>query len=1050
MHTIRKFFPYLISVLLLCVVCGIPAHAEAVFVTSYAVGGYEDTDADVFAPQASTSRLFDLESRDWYLDGDYSRRRHRSAGGRIQLVAQVPDPAQMDEDEVTDGFTSFIMELDEATAGRFGTLAFGILAEDCDALGLSVDISVVTEEEELTARVRIEPDSWHMIYMDASLLENRITSMTVTVHYTDAMPAAVTLTKPYLSRNSPAGFDYAERVSANTWTTVSGTALIRSGRIKPDDNGQAMITAPLITTTRTVPGAAAYFEIHLSGVVSGNMTLGILYAGAAEEQRQTMKKVSLNASDGVYTIPVTADAEIISYSLAFDNMICEDDAVRVESLRVYGEGKAPVTGNSDIGTVESLTRSGSRVVFSGILERQAAALYSSHELHFYAIPGWCADDLSYAVDLGGIKITTRFQHTVDLSSFGAAAAADTFRFFAGIPTEDGIMTLSSPRYPDAPHVSVSTVSNMGLYAAASVGVFESNASNVMLELPLDELVQSSGGLEVPYTLLGASSDTGKFSAGGLRSLNLNEELLRTLDSEIDFYLSAGIRVYLRLTAASPVPGLTFGGTDCENYAVRATDNESRQMYAALIRTITSRWDGISGISLGRGVNYGALVGDTSLENAAVYASDLAEVCRITYNAASVSVPDVTVIVPYVEYMTDEDGETLWIPDRTLAVMLANHLDEIGSIPWVLMYCVDSTEDDLTSPVSLSRMLTDLELDSPAGLMLFWQPHPSDLTRQHLIHNAQSDAEPMDMSHFIASRFGELCAAGAGFRARAVFLSMANLPNGAGQTFYEYLKNESADDSGRYIYDTSAEDVFERPETDTEFVLWDFSDKHHTLGWIAGGGVSSCLTDYSSLFSVRDETGVTEYVRVLRAEVDLSGTASGAAGITMCNFDERLDFTGIDGMDFTVAVEQRDPTSVDPERSTVTLVFVIGTEDTRAEYYAKEVQCGEIRSFHCDLTGYDYLDAIDYVGVMVYANFEVNLDIAEVHVHSSALSEEEVLALLGEAEPEDTLDGDAYRLALILCAVVVVMSVAAVAAITRHENEEEMHSQELKHEQRSKP
>lgn len=1030
-ENIRKFFIYLIPFILLCTLCGITASAETVFVPSYAVPGYEDTDADVFAPQASSTRFLDIESRDWYLEGDYSRRRHRSAGGRIQLVAQL------DPDEAENGYTSYIMELDEYSAGRYNTIAFGILADNCAALGLSIDISVVTVDEELTARVRIEPNSWNMIYMDASLLESRITSMTVTVNYAGDLPESVTLTKPYLAKNSPAGFTYAERVSANTWNTIAGTAMIRSGRIRPDDNGQAMITAPLITTTRIVPGSAAYFEIHLNGVVSGNMTLGVLYAGAAEEQRQMMRKVSLNASDGVYTIPVTADTEIISYSLAFDNMVCEEDAITVQSLRVYGSGNPPIGGNSDIGTVESLTRTGSRVVFSGILERQAASVYSSHELHFYAIPGWHADDLSYAVDLGGIKITTRFQHTVDLSALGAASAADTFRFFAGIPTEDGIMTLSPPRYPDAPPVSVSTVSNMGLYAAASVGVFESNASNVMLELPLDELIRSSGGLEVPYALLGSEADTGVFSQSGMGSFHLNEELLRTLDSEINFYLSAGIRVYLRLTAASPVPGLTYGGENYANYAVSASGSESRQMYAALIRTLSARWDRISGISLGRGVNYGALVGDASLENAAVYATELAELCRITYSAASAYVPDVTVIVPYVEYMTDEQGDALWLPDRTLAVMLAHKLDEMGSIPWVLMYCVDSTEDDLTSPVTLSRTLTDLELESPAGLMLFWQPTVSDLTRQHLIYNAQADTEPMDMSHFIANRFGMMCAAGEKFRARAVFLSMANFPDGAGQTFFEYLKNESAGDSGRYVYDSVAEDVFARPETDAELVLWDFSDKHHTLGWIAGGGVSSCLTDYSSLFSKKDENGVTEYVRVLRGEVDLSGTASGAAGIMMCNFDERLNFTGIEGMDFTVAVEQRGLSSLNANRDTVTLVFVIGTEDTRAEYYAKDVKCGEIRSFHCSLADYPYLDAIDYVGVMVYSDFAVNLDIAEVHMHSSVLNDEDVQAMLGTAQPEETLDGDAYRLALILCAVVIVMSVAAVAALTRHENEETM-------------
>lgn len=1035
-----KYMRYLILLCLMCVFCGIAVSADAVSVPAYAVGGYDDTDADVFAPQSSSAaRLFDLGSGDWDLEGDHLRRRHRSKDGRVLMTAEISDPDEMDEPDeggLPEGYTSFVMELDEYS-GKYNTLAFGVLIDGCDGPGVMLNVDVVTVNEELTARVYVTPGQWSMIYMDAILLESRITEMRITVEYGGDVPDSVTLTKPYLSKNRPAGMRYAEQLSANQWNTVDGTALIRSGRIKPGDDGQAMITAPLITTVRTVPGATVYFEIRLDGVVSGNMTLGILYAGAHEEQRQTMKKISLNALDGVYTVPVKADAEIVSYSLAFDNMVCEDDAVTVQSLRVYGEGRAPVTGNADIGTVESIAREGSKIVFSGIMERQAAADFSDSMLHFYALPGWCADDLSYAVDLGGIKITTRFQHTVNLADSGASAAADTFRFFAGIPTPDGILPLSAPRYPDAEAPSVSGVSNMGLYAAASVGVFESNASHVMVEIPLDALIvqnhDAGSRVEIPYVLYGASSDSGVFSTGGLRTLSLDEDLLRSIDAEIDFYLSAGIRVYLRLTAASPVAGLTYGGKDSQNYAVRASDNEARQMYAALIRSLTERWDGISGIALGRGVNYGALVGDTSLESAAVYASDLAEVCRITYNAASVNVPDVMVIVPYVEYMTDGGEENLWIPDRTLAVMLANKLDEIGSIPWVLMYCVDSTEDDLTSPVSLSRMLADLELESPAGLMVFWQPDSGELMRQYLAYRSDPANEEMDLSRFIASRFGELCGVCADFRARAVFLSMANLPDGAGYAFYEYLKRESADDSGRYVYDGVTAEAVERPSHDAVVTLWDFSDKHHTMDWIAGGGVASCLTDYSTLFSEADPD--SEYVRVLRARVDLSGTASGAAGITMCKFDESLDFTGIEGMDFTVAVEQRNESAVNPGRDTVTLVFVIGTEDTRAEYYAKNVKCGEIRAFHCDLTGYEYLDAIDYVGVMVYADFEVYLDIADVNVHSSLLTEEDVRGLLGDAEPAAVVDRDAYRLALILCAVVVVMSVAAIAAITRHENEE---------------
>lgn len=1018
----KKLIPVLLAVIALFCLCGISVSA-AEDVSAYAVGGYADTKADVFAPAGAAVRMFDISISDWSIEGDRQRKRHREEDGRICMMCELPTSSKAEEEGGFLGYTSFLIELDEHPGSR-QTLVFGICIDGSEA-SVPVNIEVTAVTESISARVHVLPGEWNLVYMDAQLLDSRITGMRVMTEYGEDVPRSVSMTKPYLTRNRPAGLKYAERVAANQWTDVAGRSQIKTGWICPDENDRAEITAPLVSPIRRQAGTTVYFEIRLTDVISGNMTLGILYEGASEEQREYQRKISLNASDGVYTVPVKADAEIVSYSLRFDNIKCAGDGMYVDAISVYGEGKSPIEGSSDLGRVESITRRGSSVIFSGTMERSAAAEYDDSMIRFYAIPGWCADDLSFAVELGSIKMTTRYQYTADLAALGASSAADTFRFFAGIDTESGMVPLSHPRYTDAVRASVSGVSNMGVYGGEAVGVFESNASHVMVEVPLDQMVLGSGGMQIPYTLLGAAADSGTFSAGGTRTLRLNEELLRKLDSEIDFYISAGIRVYLRLTASSPVRGLTYGGKNALNYAVRATDNEARQMYAALIRTLCSRWNEISGIALGRSVNYSGLVGDTALDSAAVYASDLAEVCRITYNAASVYVPEVMVIVPYVEYMTDDTDASKWIADRTMAVMLADRLDEMGSIPWVLMYCVDAAEDDLTSPVTLSRMLTDLELESPSGLMVFWQPNPEELSRKHTLYSLESGQTDMEMSQYIAMKFGQLCADCTSFRARAVFLSMVNLPSGADYTFYEHLKKESAGDSGRFIYEKEADDTRILTEHDAVVSLWDFSESHHTMGWIASGGISSCLTDYSALFSEADPEN--SYVRVLRADVAQN------SGITLCNFDSTLDFTGIEGMDFTVAVQSPVPGAAD---AGATLVFVIGTEDTRAEYTAENVEYGEIRSFHCGFEGYDYLKAIDYVGVMIYADREVYLDIGEVHVHSSKMTQEEIAAVFGDAEPEETVDKDAYRLALILCAVTVVMSVAAITAITRHENEAE--------------
>ena len=1022
----KKLIPALLTALTVLCLCGLSALSvsAADTVLAYSTGGYADTRADVFAPQSggSTVRMFDISLSNWDVTGDRQRKRNREVDGRITMMCELPDPAKPDSEFA--GYTTFTIRLDEY-AGAHNTLVFGIFVEGEGPSDVPVKIDVITIGEEAAAQVYVTPGEWNLVTMDAEMLESRITEMRITASYGGEIPVSVSITKPYLTKSRPAGLKYAEKLSSNRWTAAEGNAQIKTGWICPDENGRAQIIAPLVSDVRQVPGAAVYFEISVEGTVSGNMTLGVLYEGASEEQREYQRKISLNASDGVYTVPVKADAPIVSYALRFENIVTDGDGFMVRSLRLYGEGKSGIPGNGDLGRVESIVRDGNDLVFSGVIEREAAAEFGDKNLHFYAIPGWSSDNLAYAVDLGSVKMTTRFQYTASPAALGAASAADTFRFFAGIPTEDGILPLSHPRYPDAQPSDPDSVSNMGVYGGASVGVFESNASHVMVEIPLDKIIVPSGGVSVPYSLLGATADSGVFSIGGTRTLRLNKDLLRELDGEIGFYLSAGIRVYLRLTAASPVKGLTYGGDSSDNYAVRVTDNESRQMYAALIRTLSARWNGITGISLGRAVNYSGLVGDNALDAPAAYAADLAEICRITYNAASRYVPDITVIVPYAEYMDGYDPDK-WIADRTIAVMLADKLDEMGSIPWVLMYSVDSADDDLSSPVSLSRMLTDLELDSPAGLMIFWQPDSKQIVREYLLSAGEGDTGNGDLSQYVANLFGELCERCTSFRARAVFLSMADLPEGAGYAFYEYLKNESAGDSGRLVWAKQAKNTYALTDHDAVLDLWDFSESHHTMGWLAGSGVSSCVTGYSALLSEmkKSDPDDREYIRALRANVDHNG-------IVLCRFDETLSFRDIEGMDFTVALERADGSD---HETYATLVFVVGTEDTRAQFTAENVACGEVRAFHCGLTDYPHPDTIDYVGVIVYADCKVVLDIGQVSVHSSKLDGEALTALLNETDV-DTGDRTDYRLALILCTVTVVMSVAAVIAITRHENEE---------------
>lgn len=1038
----RRFFPTTTAAgiwltVFLLFFCAVNSYAAVPFdgvVLSFADDGFSGEEQYLFNPTAATGddgelsvAKLDLSGNSWDYSGDVDYQRRRLHDD-MQTFAAYIDTVDGSDAEFY-GFTQLSLDYDERDIALDGyaNLCFGLSIDGGGnhyPVHITLETTKGTAESSLYITTRDDERNYSIVYIDINDIDGQILSLNIKVSYNvENTPDIITCTMPYLTTNSNVGFVNAENFTTNRLSSEIGTVALTSGKVTPNSSGMAYLNAKFVSTDRPGAGSSAYFEVKLSGVTQGNLTLSTLYAGTSSEQRQYSKKISLTAPDGIYTIPIDVYGDIHSFALQFDNVEC-DNFFYIDSIQVYSGAKAPLAGNSDIGSVSSIRRAGDKITFVGSMERDYVTQFTGNKIYFYAIPGSTPDNIQTAVELGSIKVSTMFEYTLELS--GRKSIGDTFMFFAAIKTTDAdgnetILPLSRPRYADADPLHEINLSNVGLYNAATVGAFESNVSHVMVDVPLDTLISKSDSSSASVTYI--SYDGGD---SAVHQTALDSAFLKQLNRDIEFYSSAGIEVYLRLTEFSAIDGMTGTTSD-------ASSSEQASVlhnYAAVVRFLASRYSGIAGIVLGTGVNSSEIGVGSTFDDLASYSATVAELCRITYNAASVYIPDILVIVPFVP---NDGGE--WVSERTLAVMLSDRLSDIGHIPWAFMYTFYSADDDLSAITSLDRLLYDLEIEGAGATMFFYQPSNDELLKDYFeyLKSIPEGEEIPEYKNYVASAFGEICDLCSAYRARAVFLSLDGISVKNDHNFYSDLK--SAGQSDRFVYEFFAETADENESFASKYTLWDFSDKYYPLDWIAGGGVSSCATEPSTRFTSDPSI---EYTRVLRSTFETEDS-SGVAGITLRNFRKQYNFSEVDAIDFTFAVETAEVgdgfINLSDDQNGATVVFVIGTDDYRAEYYADNVTCGEIQRLRCDLTGYEYRNTIDYVGIMVYADYEVVLDLSAVSVSSKTLAEESLAEMFSADKEEPATISN--RLSVIAFIIIIsVITVMAVILLIRRDREED--------------
>ncbi len=997
---------------------------------SYAHTGYSIDAEGVFIPAESDSaKIFELKTGMFSCGGDVLRRRLVSIGDITALSITLPTDTLPDEDNLYGiyGYTDVSLVLTDIE-DSYAALCFGISLGGAEDIPYTLEILLSSDNGEVLSSCTFTPDEWNLVCLDISSAVGSEFLLEIRVPYSaEDMPDTISVTAPYLVRERPLEFESLEKYLTLEFKASVGAASMESGNIFPDENGDVLLYAELTSGGLLEQDTNAMFEIRLSGVTGGGLSLGIVYEGTKTHGSTFYKRISLNATDGLYAIPITVRDGIVAYTLDFSN-VESAGLFKIDSVRIYDGGITPIDGNHSLGSVDHIRLTDSGVVFSGMMERWAVSEYSAGGIRYYAIPGDTSGDISTAIELGRTDTTTIFDYTIDLSKH--RISVDTCMFFAAVAAEDGsLIPISSPRYAEAVEPEMSTLSNMGLYNASAAGAFESNVSHIMLDIDLSELITKPGSadaLSISYT--DKSGETG--------TVGLSRELVRSLEKDIDFYESVGIRVYLRLISKAPISGLTHGGEDFRYYTVDAADPDAMRLYAALVRYISERYPGVAGFSVGCGVNSLYNVGECDIFDVSVYAVELAELCRITYNAASHTNPDAMVLVELDEYRDDNAQ----VSDRTLAMALARCFSEIGRIPWVLVYSIDSAEDGLDSPAYLESLLRTFEIDGAYDLMYFYDPMSDNLTYKYanyVLSLTESGAEFVpEFAEYLSGTFGSLCERCAEYGARTVFMSLGDILQSADHDFYSSLKNTGLGNSDRYIEDYTAikSDDASLAETAGEYILCDFSDKHYNLDWISGGGIASFTTEHSSVFS--EWNGA--YSRVLRSSVDTVG-AAGAAGIILRNLNGVTDLSGGVKLVFDFCVSGN---GLDTEADGLTVVFVVGADDYRAEFNAEGVKVGEVQSFVCDLSEYTYAAEVEYIGVMIYGEKSADFDLSRVTVYSTERTDEELYEVFNPM-PETEEGLGKYAVAVLLMIVAVVSVIAFILFVRRDREDYERDASQLK-------
>ncbi len=547
--------------------------------------------------------------------------------------------------------------------------------------------------------------------------------------------------------------------------------------------------------------------------------------------------------------------------------------------------------------------------------------------------------------LGTVSSASRFEFHIDMSDYPHAMSQKMY-YLAFITGDGKMVRLCNPRFAGIRYQSAPSGPVYGLADADPVISFESDASNVIVPVDLSRLYAGDAvsGISVSRNGYVFSLDAG---------------YLEELDEALKLYNMSDVAVYAKLyfsgTLRSKITDdmLTCSETESGESILDIYNKEAVSYYTSAVSFLVERYPKIASFIISSSVNRYSTTGYGKITVSSVnngfadiysYAKYLAMISEITYGASSEQGRSITVVFPF----SSGDGNDIISDIETLAVYIAEGIKIYGQIHWGIQFDAAPGTDTGVS-AAIFRIIQSCETSSPDFMSYVFYP---------------------EMNGDITAQYGEFCESCDSSATRAVFLSMDSFEYsyGAYNEVIEGLKSFIKDD-GTVYYQGSAVTVSDIDPSLFGYI-WDFSGAHSTFGWKTGYGISSLRT-----IPVRNGP---ETYRVLRIETDPSGGTN--AGVALVNFGEPMDMSSGTVIKFVIDIGS----GTLPD----SLVFVLGNNESRAEYSCSEFGDGGTFSFFCDASEFSLADNITYMGIIIYSDVPATVDVRSVSQTSAEVHDEE--------------------------------------------------------------
>ncbi len=746
----------------------------------------------------------------------------------------------------------------------------------------------------------------------------------------------------------------------------------------------------------------------------------ILAAGALGEDNTRVKYLSVGAEKGTASVLVSRLSDFVASATNAMTVSKSDGRglfrvadVSGVSVTLKGEsGKRIVLDelsvldtltptSSDYGAViGTMNISENTLHIEGRLDEEIVKSYMMNHLGVYMVS---AVGEGEPVFVGRGSIATRISLDVELDEYPHAAS--DCKFYLAVSDSDGeVLRLSEPRFAVSSSGKVAPPSMFALHNVDPVSVYEVGASSVMVDVDIKMLTDTVG--VDPVTV----------SRGGF-VFTVNSDYLRELDTDMEFYHSSGVSVYLRLVCSGALTSklngeaLTLGGEGAEEYLLRGDSAEAVNMYLAVVSYLCSRYPNISSVALSSGINAAKYTGHDG-ENVSDYAAKTALLIRLVGGVANSAGDGISVTVPFVPA---EMGD---YPEEILAALISEELSRLGQIPWVLMY----TDSEAKLPKVSENIIHAQRLNgtvASAASVYCWAPEK--------------------ITSSLVKDYVSLCEDTEGRQERVIFLSGKDLSEPIGRKMLERLKFEMKSENS-FLLDSEiiSSESFDENKFTGSYTLWDFTSSHSTLGWTAFYGIDSVSTVPVDL-AEGWQAG-----RVLRSVTE--STHDRTAGIVLRRLDKTVSFAEMPYVEFEFMCTSKTPVQV---------TFVFGKGENRAEYTLPETMTPDEDGIYrgiCDLSRFPPRSELGYIGVIIYSDKVAQFDLSSVKVYSGSLSDDEMEEIFNR-ESEETekreLPVKRITVAAFVLVFVLLVTVRTLGYARQHDRQDKSVSENFKKERNNR-